>query len=53
MWKLHKLPESVISNRKLQFMAELTKKLNRILGIETRLLIMFHIQTDGQIEQIN
>ena len=53
MWKLHGLPESVMSDRGLQFAAKLTKELNRMLGIETKLLMVFHPQTDGQIEQIN
>ena len=53
MWKLHGLPESVIGDRGPQFVAELTKELNRMLGIETRLLKAFHLQTDGQMEQIN
>ena len=34
MWKLHELLESVVSDRKIQFAVELTKKLNRMLGIE-------------------
>jgi len=42
MWKLYGLPESVISDRGLQFIAELTKELNKMLGIETTLLITFH-----------
>ena len=42
MWKLHGLPESVVLNRGPQFAAELTKELNRMLGIQTRLLIAFH-----------
>ena len=42
MWKLHRLPESVVSDRGLQFAAKLIKELNRMLGIETRLLIAFH-----------
>jgi len=29
------------------------KELNRILGIETRLLTVFHLQTDVQTEQMN
>ena len=53
MWKLHKLPESVILDRKLQFVAKLTKKLNRILGIKTNLLTFFHLQIDKQIEYMN
>ena len=50
MWKLHGLPESVISDRDPQFAAELTKKLNIILRIEMRLLTAFHLQTNGQME---
>ena len=47
MWKLHGLPESVVSDRELQFAAELTKELNKILGIETRLSTAFHPQMNG------
>ena len=50
VWKLHGLLESVVSDRGPQFAAELTKELNRMLGIETRLLTVFHPQTDGQTE---
>ena len=49
MWKLHRLPESVVLDRGPQFVAELMKKLNRMLGIETRLLTVFHPQMDGQM----
>jgi len=48
VWKLHGLLESVVLDRRLQFTAELTKELNGMLRIETRLLIAFHLQTDGQ-----
>jgi len=53
IWKLHGLPESVVSDRGPQFVAELTKELNKILGIETRLSTAFHPQTDGQTERMN
>ena len=53
MQKLHGLPESMISNRGPQFTVELTKELNRMLGIEMRLLIVFHPQMDGQTEWMN
>ena len=43
----------MISDRGLQFVVELTRELNKMLGIETRLSTAFHPQTDGQIEQIN
>jgi len=47
MWKLHGLSESVVLDRGPQFVAKLTKELNRILEIETRLSMAFHPQTDG------
>jgi len=53
VWKLHGLPESVVLDRGPQFAAELTKELNRMLGIKTKLSTVFHLQTDGQTEQMN
>jgi len=50
MWKLHRLPESVISDRGSQFATELMRKLNKMFGIEMRLSTVFHLQTDGQTE---
>ena len=53
VWRLHSLPESVVSDRGPQFAAELTKELNRMLGIQTKLSTAFHPQTDGQTECMN
>ena len=53
VWKLHKLPESVILDRRPQFAAELMKELNEMLEIEIKLSIAFHPQTNGQIERTN
>ena len=53
VWKLHGLPESVISDREPQFAAGLTKELNKMLGIETKLLIAYYPQTDSQTERTN
>ena len=53
IWKLHRLLESIISDRGPQFVAEFTRELNKMLGIETRLLTAFYLQTDGQTEQMN
>ena len=47
-----KLPV-VTLDRRPQFAAELTKELNKMLGIETRLSTAFYPQTDGQTEQMN
>jgi len=53
VWKLHGLPESVVSNRGSQLAVELTRELNRMLGIKTRLSTVFYPQTDEQTEQMN
>ena len=53
MWKLYGLLESVILDRGLQFAAGMTKELNKILGIETKLSMAYHLETDGQIERTN
>ena len=50
VWKLYRLPESVVSDRGPQFVAELTKELNQMLGIEMRLSTVFYSQIDGQTE---
>ena len=41
VWKLHKLLESMISDRGPQFAAGLMKKLNEMLRIEMKLSIAF------------
>jgi len=53
MWKLHGLPESIILDRGPQFTAGLMRKLNEILGIKSKLSMVFHPQTDGQTERVN
>jgi len=53
VWKLHGLPESVVSDRGPQFAAKLMKELNRMLKIETRLSTAFHPQTDEQTKRMN
>ena len=53
MWKLHRLLESIILDRRPQFTAELMKELNRMLGIETRLSTVFYPQMDGQTKRMN
>jgi len=47
VWKLHGLPDSIILDRGPQFVAGIMKELNHMLRIETKLLTVFHPQTDG------
>jgi len=49
IWKLHRLLESVVSDRGPQFAAELTKELNRMFGIKMKLstAVMGHLNTNN------
>ena len=42
VWKLHGLPESIISDRGLQFAAGIIRELNTMLGIDSKLSTAFH-----------
>jgi len=53
VWKLHGLSKSVISDREPQFAAGSTKELNKMLGIKTKLSIVYHLQTDRQTKRTN
>jgi len=53
IWKLYGLPESIISDRGVQFAAGMMKELNNLLEIQTKLSTAYHPQTDGQTERIN
>jgi len=46
MWKLHGLPESIISDQGPQFAARVMQELNKMLEIESKLSMVFHPQTD-------
>jgi len=53
VWKLHSLSKSIILDRGPQFVAGLMKELNRMLGIKSKMLTTFHLQTDGQTKRVN
>ena len=53
VFKLHGLPERIISNHDSLFMSHFWKKLNSLLNIELRLSSAFHPQTDGAMERTN
>ena len=53
VWKLHGLPESIISDRGVQFAAGMMKELNELLRIQTKLSMAYYPQTDRQMERIN
>jgi transposase InsO family protein len=51
--KLHGLPDTIVSDRGPQFVAEFWKHLCRILRIKSKLSTAFHPETDGQTEVEN
>ena len=53
VWKLHRLPRSIISDRGPQFVAGVMWELNRMLEIESKLSMAFYSQTNGQTERVN
>ncbi|KAL9564024.1 hypothetical protein ACKAV7_011798 [Fusarium commune] len=53
VWKLYGLPQTIVSNRGPQFVAEFWKKLNQQLSINALLLTVYHPETDGQTERLN
>jgi len=53
VWKLHGLLEYIISNRGPQFTAGLMQELNKMLGIKSKLPMVFHPQTDRKMERVN
>jgi len=50
---LHRLPESIVLDRGVQLAVGMMKKLNQLLGIQTKLSMAYHPQTDRQTERIN
>ena len=50
VWKLHGLLESMVLDRGPQFVVELTKKLNRMLGIEIDIIPFSNRWSDGKNE---
>jgi len=50
---LHGLPESIILDRGVQFVAGMMKELNNLLEIQTKLSMAYYPQMDGQMERIN
>jgi len=47
VWKLHSLLESIIMDRGAQFVIEMMKELNHMLGINTKLSMAYYPQTDS------
>jgi len=53
IWKLYRLPKTIISNRGCQFVFAFWKELTTQLHIKAVLSTAYHLQTDSQTECIN
>ena len=53
VWKLHGLPEEVISDRGPQFMLNFMHGLSEILGIRVTASMAYHLQMDSQTQCVN
>jgi hypothetical protein len=53
VYKLHGLPEKIISDRDSLFTSTFWKRLHELLGVELRLSSAYHPQTDGATERAN
>ena len=53
IWKLHRVPKKILSDRGLQFTLKFMEELTKALGMKRQLSMAYHPQTDGQTERIN
>ena len=53
IWRLHGLPESIISDRDTRFTSKFWMSLMELLQVKINMSTAFHLETDGQTERIN
>lgn len=53
IFKLHGLPNAIVSDRDKLFISHLWQELFRVLGVSLHLSTAYHPQSDGQFERVN
>ena len=53
IWKLHRVPRKILSDRGSQFASRFMEQLTKALGTTRQLSTAYHSQMDGQTERIN
>jgi len=53
IWKLHRVPKKILSDREPQFVLKFMEELTKALGTKKMLSMVYHPQTNSQIERIN
>ena len=53
IYKYHGLPDDIISNCGMQFVSKFWQSLFKILQVEIKLSLTYHLQTHGHTQQIN
>jgi len=53
IWRLHMLPETIISDRDTRFTSKFWMSLMQLLQVKLNVSTAFHRKTDGQTERVN
>ena len=53
IWKLHRVPRKILSDRGPQFTSKFMEEFTKALGTKRQLSMAYHPQTNSQIERIN
>jgi len=53
IWKLHRVPKKILSNRGPQFVLRFMEELTRVLRTKRMLSMAYHPQSDKQTKRIN
>jgi len=53
IWRLHGLPETIISDRDTRFTSKFWMSLMQLLQVKLNVSTAFHPETDGQTERVN